>query len=209
MFYATESLAEIVLQTAVATLATAFAFASIVILAFCLLVFALPGRPDLDILAILWPKWESRERYKAIAMCAVGVVLVEAAVVVARLQLGSAIAIGAGVACCCRRMRCGDRADGQTEEIEGRTTRSMSGPIRNTMSVACSARCVRSPRSRRSGWPPITTISPSPHRFATSCNKRPTTSNFAMARLRAISADSCQMSMSKYASCMREPYATN
>ncbi len=99
VFYSAESLAEIVLQTAVATLATSFAFSGVVILVFCLLAFMLPGRPDLDILAALWPKWESRERYRTIAACAAIVVLIEACVVVARLRVGSLVAVGVGMAC--------------------------------------------------------------------------------------------------------------
>lgn len=67
VLYSAESLSAIVLQTAVATLATYFAFAAAFILLLTVLVLLLPGRPDLDILAFIWPKWESRDRYRVFA----------------------------------------------------------------------------------------------------------------------------------------------
>jgi hypothetical protein len=67
VFYSAESLSAIALQTAVATLATYFAFAAAFILLLTVLVLLLPGRPDLDILAFIWPKWGSRDRYRVFA----------------------------------------------------------------------------------------------------------------------------------------------
>jgi len=67
VLYSAESLSAITLQTAVATLATYFAFAAAFILLLTVLVLLLPGRPDIDLLAFIWPKWGSRERYRVFA----------------------------------------------------------------------------------------------------------------------------------------------
>lgn len=63
VFYPTADLGTISLQSAVASLATCIVFFVVVLVPVLIVLLALPGRPDLDLLAFLWPKWEWRERY--------------------------------------------------------------------------------------------------------------------------------------------------
>jgi hypothetical protein len=63
VFYPTADLGTISLQSAVASLATCVLFLVVILLPVLIVLLALPGRPDLDLLAFLWPKWEWRERY--------------------------------------------------------------------------------------------------------------------------------------------------
>ncbi len=63
VFYPTADLGTISLQSAVASLATCMVFFVVILVPVLIVLLALPGRPDLDLLAFLWPKWEWREHY--------------------------------------------------------------------------------------------------------------------------------------------------
>jgi hypothetical protein len=67
VFYSAESLSDIVLQTAIATISTYFAGAALLILLFALFVLIAPGRADIHLLATLWPRWSHLDRYRLIA----------------------------------------------------------------------------------------------------------------------------------------------
>lgn len=66
VFYETDVINTIVLQTAVATLATYFASVLLVALLLGLLVIVLPERADISLLKSVWPKWNARDYYRRI-----------------------------------------------------------------------------------------------------------------------------------------------
>lgn len=124
-FYSTESIGSIVLQTAVATLATAFACAAVLVLLGSLWVFLFPGRPELDALAFVWPKWGSRHRYRTTAIGAIGLVIGGVALLLALLRDSGAwlaLSVSAFLACAvwvvAQRKR---RASGRPAPIDVRT----------------------------------------------------------------------------------------
>ncbi|HEY5807689.1 MAG TPA: hypothetical protein VIT67_06960, partial [Povalibacter sp.] len=93
VFYPTDSLAEAVLQTAVATLATGFVFVAVVVFILGIVILLLPGRPDLDLLALMWPRWSWRELYRAMAPCMAIAALAAALLVIVHLRSNAATAV--------------------------------------------------------------------------------------------------------------------
>lgn len=93
IFYPSEGIADSVLQTAVATLATTFVFAALGVFVLTVIIVLLPGRPDLDLLALVWPRWEWRERYRALAPCVAIAALAAALLVVVHLRSNVAAAV--------------------------------------------------------------------------------------------------------------------
>lgn len=85
VFYPTDGLNDMVLQTAVATLGTYFALVIFCALLLVVLTLILPDRFDLQLLKWIWPKWESRHRYPLIAPVLIALVLASALVLLMRL----------------------------------------------------------------------------------------------------------------------------
>lgn len=86
VLYETDSLNTIVLQTAVATLATYFVFIAIAALLLGLLVILLRQRVDIELLKWIWPKWSSREHYRIIRIAGTGVLVVLAVIALGRVH---------------------------------------------------------------------------------------------------------------------------
>jgi len=63
VFYSEQSLGVAVVQTAIATLATYFACVACIIVLATAVIVVVPGRPDLELLKCLWPRWELRRHY--------------------------------------------------------------------------------------------------------------------------------------------------
>lgn len=72
VLYETDAINTIVLQTAVASLATYFAFVGLAALVLGLLVILLRQRVDIQLLERIWPKWRSREHYRIIRLVGLG-----------------------------------------------------------------------------------------------------------------------------------------
>lgn len=70
VMYSTDTIAAVIRQATLATITTYFALliAVLIILGFIFLLAR--GRPDRDMLALLWPKWRSRDRYAVFAAAA-------------------------------------------------------------------------------------------------------------------------------------------
>jgi hypothetical protein len=64
VFYPTAELDDISLQSAIASLASGIGFLAVVLSPILILLLMLPGRPDLELLAFVWPKWEWRTHYR-------------------------------------------------------------------------------------------------------------------------------------------------
>lgn len=86
VLYETDSLNTIVLQTAVATLATYFAIIAIAALLLGLLVILLRQRADVEILRWIWPKWSSRDHYRLIRLVGTCVLTLLAVIALGRLN---------------------------------------------------------------------------------------------------------------------------
>ncbi|HWJ06186.1 MAG TPA: hypothetical protein VNS57_10435, partial [Steroidobacteraceae bacterium] len=86
VFYPTDGINDMVLQTAVATLASYFALVIVVTLALALFVLALPARADQVVLKWIWPKWRARDSYQRLAWWLTLLLLALAVVLVGRLN---------------------------------------------------------------------------------------------------------------------------
>lgn len=86
VFYPTDGINDMVLQTAVATLATYFATIIVLTLAFAVLFLALPERADQVALKWIWPRWQLRDVYRRGAWWSALAILAIAIVVVGRLS---------------------------------------------------------------------------------------------------------------------------
>jgi len=86
VFYSSEPIGVAVLQTANATLATYFACAALVILIVSGIVVAVSGRPDLELLAWIWPQWRRYAYYGSFALCMIAALALFATFAIGRLN---------------------------------------------------------------------------------------------------------------------------
>lgn len=86
VFYSNEPIGVAVLQTANATLATYFACAAVVILLVSGIIVAVSGRPDLELLAWIWPQWRRYTYYGSFALCMIAALALCATFAIGRLN---------------------------------------------------------------------------------------------------------------------------
>jgi len=86
VFYSNEPIGVAVLQTANATLATYFACAAVAIFVVSGIIVAVSGRPDLELLAWIWPQWRRYRYYGSFALCMIAALALCATFAIGRLN---------------------------------------------------------------------------------------------------------------------------